>query len=143
MKISYKIRLLLTALIFFCLVAVIITLIGIKTVKSSSTEAFSQRGIAVVYKVCASIDANSFVDLVQAESSEHYYYNILYENLANVRKNYGCSFLYAMVRTGDTTFKYVADGSAIFDENFKGYGEEEDFAHMQNGLLNVWKNRKL
>ena len=127
MKISYKIRLLLTALIFFCLVAVIITLIGIKTVKSSSTEAFSQRGIAVVYKVCASIDANSFVDLVQAESSEHYYYNILYENLANVRKNYGCSFLYAMVRTGDTTFKYVADGSAVFDENFEGYGEEGDF----------------
>ena len=28
---------------------------------------------------------------------------------------------------GDTTFKYVADGSAVFDESFKGYGEEEDF----------------
>lgn len=132
MKGSYKIRLLFISVFFFCISTTVITFVSLKTIEDTSTEAFAERGIAVIYKAKAIIDSTLFNDLVQANTDEHDYYSVLYNRLSEIRQEQGCKFLYTMVPVEGNVFKYIVDGSSMFDEDFSPLGTEEDISSYGN-----------
>lgn len=146
MKSSYKLRLILFTLFFLTLVTTVITIVGTKYIKSASIQAFSERGISVIYKAKALIDVDEFYDLVQSGSDEHPYYEILYAKLAEIKKEQGCKFLYTMVPVdgnGGKVFKYIVDGSSFFSDEFSAYGEEEDITSYGDYPLRCLRDQEV
>ena len=83
MSVPYKFRLLVISLFFFCLSSAVITYIGVKTLSGSAIMAFSERGIAAVYKANSAVDAEQFIQLADFGTESHPYYKILYDKLSS------------------------------------------------------------
>ena len=129
MKISYKTRFLTLIFVFLAFTAAVITFIGVKVMRNAVIKSFSERGIAVVYKAKAMIDAEEFENLVNAGTKDYPYYDILYKQLFELKKEQLCRYLYTMVQVEGTTFKYIVDGSGLpGTDDFSEYGEEEDIS---------------
>ena len=143
MSVPYKFRLLVISLFFFCLSSAVITYIGVKTLSSSAIMAFSERGIAAVYKANSAVDAEQFIQLADFGTESHPYYKILYDKLSSIRQAQGCSYLYAMVNLDKTKYKYVVDSSSPFDENFNSCGTIEDLGRNSRFAAACLENQKV
>ena len=143
MSVPYKFRLLVISLFFFCLSSAVITYIGVKTLSDSAIMAFSERGIAAVYKANSAVDAEQFIQLADFGSESHPYYKILYDKLSSIRQAQGCSYLYAMVNLDKTKYKYVVDSSSPFDENFNSCGTIEDLGRNSRFAAACLENQKV
>ncbi len=143
MSVPYKFRLLVISLFFFCLSSAVITYIGVKTLSGSAIMAFSERGIAAVYKANSAVDAEQFIQLADFGSESHPYYKILYDKLSSIRQAQGCSYLYAMVNLDKTKYKYVVDSSSPFDENFNSCGTIEDLGRNSRFAAACLENQKV
>ena len=143
MSVPYKFRLLVISLFFFCLSSAVITYIGVKTLSGSAIMAFSERGIAAVYKANSAVDAEQFIQLADFGTESHPYYKILYDKLSSIRQAQGCSYLYAMVNLDKTKYKYVVDSSSPFDENFNSCGTIEDLGRNSRFAAACLENQKV
>ena len=143
MSVPYKFRLLVISLFFFCLSSAVITYIGVKTLSGSAIMAFSERGIAAVYKANSAVDAEQFIQLADFGTESHPYYKILYDKLSSIRQAQGCSYLYAMVNLDKTKYKYVVDSSSPFDENFNSCGIIEDLGRNSSFAAACLENQKV
>ena len=143
MSVPYKFRLLVISLFFFCLSSAVITYIGVKTLSDSAIMAFSERGIAAVYKANSAVDAEQFIQLADFGTESHPYYKILYDKLSSIRQAQGCSYLYAMVNLDKTKYKYVVDSSSPFDENFNSCGTIEDLGRNSRFAAACLENQKV
>ena len=143
MSVPYKFRLLVISLFFFCLSSAVITYIGVKTLSGSAIMAFSERGIAAVYKANSAVDAEQFIQLADFGTESHPYYKILYDKLSSIRQAQGCSYLYAMVNLDKTRYKYVVDSSSPFDENFNSCGTIEDLGRNSRFAAACLENQKV
>ena len=143
MSVPYKFRLLVISLFFFCLSSAVITYIGVKTLSDSAIMAFSERGIAAVYKANSAVDAEQFIQLADFGTESHPYYKILYDKLSSIRQAQGCSYLYAMVNLDKTKYKYVVDSSSPFDENFNSCGTIEDLGRNSSFAAACLENQKV
>ena len=143
MSVPYKFRLLVISLFFFCLSSAVITYIGVKTLSGSAIMAFSERGIAAVYKANSAVDAEQFIQLADFGTESHPYYKILYDKLSSIRQAQGCSYLYAMVNLDKTKYKYVVDSSSPFDENFNSCGTIEDLGRNSSFAAACLENQKV
>ena len=143
MKGTYKARLLFVSVFFFCLATTVITLISLKTIENTSIQAFSERGVSVVYKAKAVIDPALFNELVNSGTDEHDYYQVLYNRFSEIRKEHGCKFLYTMVPVNDTIYKYIVDGSPVFDEDFSPYGTEENISSYGKYPIECMKTQEI
>ena len=143
MSVPYKFRLLVISLFFFCLSSAVITYIGVKTLSGSAIMAFSERGIAAIYKANSAVDAEQFIQLADFGTESHPYYKILYDKLSSIRQAQGCSYLYAMVNLDKTKYKYVVDSSSPFDENFNSCGTIEDLGRNSRFAAACLENQKV
>ena len=143
MSVPYKFRLLVISLFFFCFSSAVITYIGVKTLSGSAIMAFSERGIAAVYKANSAVDAEQFIQLADFGTESHPYYKILYDKLSSIRQAQGCSYLYAMVNLDKTKYKYVVDSSSPFDENFNSCGTIEDLGRNSRFAAACLENQKV
>ena len=143
MSVPYKFRLLVISLFFFCLSSAVITYIGVKTLSGSAIMAFSERGIAAIYKANSAVDAQQFIQLADFGTESHPYYKILYDKLSSIRQAQGCSYLYAMVNLDKTKYKYVVDSSSPFDENFNSCGTIEDLGRNSRFAAACLENQKV
>ena len=143
MSVPYKFRLLVISLFFFCLSSAVITYIGVKTLSGSAIMAFSERGIAAVYKANSAVDAEQFIQLADFGTESHPYYKILHDKLSSIRQAQGCSYLYAMVNLDKTKYKYVVDSSSPFDENFNSCGTIEDLGRNSRFAAACLENQKV
>ncbi|MDY5682863.1 MAG: methyl-accepting chemotaxis protein [Treponema sp.] len=143
MSVPYKFRLLVISLFFFCLSSAVITYIGVKTLSGSAIMAFSERGIAAVYKANSAVDAEQFIQLADFGTESHPYYKILYDKLSSIRQAQGCSYLYAMVNLDKTKYKYVVDSSSPFDENFNSCGTIEDLGRNSRFAAACLENQEV
>ncbi|MGN0725858.1 MAG: methyl-accepting chemotaxis protein [Treponema sp.] len=105
--------------------------------------AFSERGIAAVYKANSAVDAEQFIQLADFGTESHPYYKILYDKLSSIRQAQGCSYLYAMVNLDKTKYKYVVDSSSPFDENFNSCGTIEDLGRNSRFAAACLENQKV
>ncbi|MCQ2601242.1 MAG: methyl-accepting chemotaxis protein [Treponema sp.] len=132
MKNSYRLKLILFTLFFLTAVSVTITVIGTKYIKTTSIQAFAERGISVVYQAKSLIEPAEFDKLVKGNTPDCDYYDALYTKFYQIKKEQNCKFLYTMVPVSGTNYKYIVDGAAKFSDEFSPFGTVEDISSYGN-----------
>jgi len=143
MKSSYKFKFILYTLFFVIAISTTITLIGTKYIKTTSIQAFAERGISVVYKAKGIIDPEDFDKLVKAGNPDNDIYQAIYDKLSEIKKEQYCKFLYTMVPVDGNNFMYVVDGASQFSDEFSAYGDVEDISSYGDAPLRCLRDKEV
>lgn len=126
---TYKFKFTASVAFFIALLSVTITFQSITKIRQTAIKAFSERGLTSIKRVLYKIDPEKFERLVQTMDSEDPYYTELATELYMMKQQIQCKFVYTMVPDGETTFKYIVDGSSRSTDTdvFSPMGTIEDF----------------
>lgn len=112
--------------IIVILTAAVIAYISYGYITSSNKQLIGEQAKAIAKSTVVNIDGDKFKELTKKMDNHDKYYNELIKMLYEVKEETGTTFLYTLIKSNDSTYKYVADGSDIPNgKNFSSIGTEE------------------
>jgi hypothetical protein len=100
-------------------------------------------GGPILEETAAMIDGDSFEALAASLNPRDPYYETARRAMLNIKEDSGCIYLYTMAPAGETTFRYIIDGSAPPDdkEHFSPLGTEEDISSYLEPVLRTMETK--
>lgn len=138
-----------TKITFSFLLIIILTIVTLSTI--TYTESYSMlvknlgnRSVKIGEHALTKIDVMEFQNLKTVEDEKKESYNIMRENLNNIRQISGAKYLYTMRKNQDGKYIFVVDGISLGDENMSHIGDLEDevnegFEYASNGQVYLAK----
>ena len=104
----------------------------------------ASRSVKIGEHALTKIDVVEFQNLKSVEDEKKESYNIMRENLNNIKQISGAKYLYTMRKNEHGKYIYVVDGISLGDENMSHIGDLEDevnegFEHASNGQVYLAK----
>ncbi len=144
---TYKFRILFAVVTVTTMIIAVISCMGIRGIKKSAIEFFSEEGTRLVNDAWDTIEIDRWEQLSKSLDKEDPYYEDLNEFMFDVREKFACSYLYTMAPTGkDNEAVYVVDGSVIIDEeneDFSPIGTVEDLSSYGSAPWNCMEKKEV
>lgn len=125
---SLKVKFILVFAAFIFLSCAFMTFMSSRSIRLTGERFAAEQGTAIVSKAFSFIDREwltSFIDNID-DTDETFL--SLQQQFQELKESTGCRYLYIMAPVSGTTFKYVLDGTSMYDSNYSAPGTEEDIA---------------
>lgn len=134
---SYKFKFSLLVVVLFLIMALVISIVACNLIQKNVIKVFHERSGIAMSHASKFMDAEKIARLATTLDDQDPYYIETCGSLWDVRVNYGCNFVYAMVPVpgSETDYVYILDGSAelvngklVPTENYSPIGTVEDIS---------------